>query len=94
MPKIWYLIRLEVDKRNKNGQFILTSSKHLILIKYTISSIGRINKIKMSTLSLFESNESSGQISLSKILNNEQDNYFFTSEKNMNDIAFFLCRGG
>lgn len=47
----------------------------------------------MSTLSLFESNESSGQISLSKILNNEQDNYFFTSEKNMNDIAFFLCRG-
>ena len=48
----------------------------------------------MSTLSLFESNESSGQISLSKILNNKQDNYFFTSEKNMNDIAFFLCRGG
>ena len=48
----------------------------------------------MSTLSLFESNESSGKISLSKILNNEQDNYFFTSEKNMNDIAFFLCRGG
>ena len=47
----------------------------------------------MSTLSLFESNESSGQISLSKILNNEQDNYFFTSEKNMNDIAIFLCRG-
>ena len=48
----------------------------------------------MSTLSLFESNESSGKISLLKILNNEQDNYFFTSEKNMNDIAFFLCRGG
>ena len=48
----------------------------------------------MSTLSLFESNESSGQISLSKILNNEQNNYFFASEKNMNDIAFFLCRGG
>lgn len=48
----------------------------------------------MSTLSLFESNESSGKISLSKILNNEQDNYFFTSKKNMNDIAFFLCRGG
>lgn len=47
----------------------------------------------MSTLSLFESNESSGKISLSKILNNEQDNYFFTSEKNINDIAFFLCRG-
>ena len=48
----------------------------------------------MSTLSLFESNESSSKISLSKILNNEQDNYFFTSEKNMNDIAFFICRGG
>ena len=47
----------------------------------------------MSTLSLFESNESSGQISLSKILNNEQNNYFFTSEKNMNDIAFFYVEG-
>lgn len=47
----------------------------------------------MNTLSLFESNESSGQISLSKIFNGEQDNYFFTSEKNMNDIAFFYVEG-
>lgn len=43
----------------------------------------------MSTLSLFESNESLGQISLSKIFNGEQNNYFFESEKNINDIAFF-----
>ena len=90
IPKIWDLIRLEVDKRNKNGQFILTSSKTPDTTKIHHSGIGRINKIKMSTLSLFESNESSGKISLSKILNNEQDNYFFTSEKNMNDIAFFM----
>ena len=94
MPEIWDLIRLEVDKRNKNGQFILTGSKTPDTTKIHHSGIGRINKLKMSTLSLFESNESSGKISLSKILNNEQDNYFFTSEKNMNDIAFFLCRGG
>lgn len=85
---------MEVDKRNKNGQFILTGSKTPDTTKIHHSGIGRINKIKMSTLSLFESNESSGKISLSKILNKEQDNYFFTSEKNMNDIAFFLCRGG
>lgn len=37
----------------------------------------------MSTLSLFESNESSGQISLSRIFNNEQDNYFFENEKDL-----------
>ncbi|WP_405311859.1 hypothetical protein LQ356_00820 [Metamycoplasma faucium] len=37
----------------------------------------------MSTLSLFESNESLGQISLSRIFNNEQDNYFFESEKDL-----------
>lgn len=94
IPEIWYLIRLEVDKRNKNRQFILTGSKTPDTTKIHHSGIGRINKIKMSTLSLFESNESSGKISLSKILNNEQNNYFFTSEKNMNDIAFFLCIGG
>lgn len=93
IPEIWNLIRLEVDKRNKNGQFILIDSKAPDTSKIHHSSIGRINKI-MSTLSLFESNESSGKISLSKIFNNEQDNYFFTSEKNINDIAFFLCRGG
>lgn len=92
--EIWDLIRLEVDKRNKNGQFILTGSKTPDTTKIHHSGIGRINKIRMSTLSLFESNESSGQISLSKIFNNEQDNYFFTSGKNMNDITFFLCRGG
>ena len=60
IPEIWYLIRLEVDKRNKNGQFILTSSKTLDTTKIHHSGIGKINKIKMNTLSLFESNESSG----------------------------------
>ena len=93
IPEIWDLIRLEVDKRNKNEQFILTGSKTLDTTKIHHSGIGRINKIKMSTLSLFESNESSGQISLLKILNNEQNNYFFTSEKNMNHIAFFYVEG-
>lgn len=81
IPEIWELIRLEVDKRNKNRQFILTGSKTLILLKIHHSGIGRINKIKMSTLSLFESNESSGKISLSKILNKEQDNYFLLVKK-------------
>lgn len=94
IPEIWDLIRLEVDKRNKNGQFILTGSKILDTTKIHHSGIGRINKIKMNTLSLFESNESLSQIFLSKIFNSEQNNYFFTSEKNMNDIAFFLCREG
>lgn len=81
IPEIWDLIRLEIYKRNKNGQFILTGSKTPDTTKIHHSGIGIISKIKMSTLSLFESNESWDQISLSKILNNEQDNYFFTSEK-------------
>ena len=83
IPETWDLITLEIDKRNKNGQFILTGSKTPDTTKIHHSGIGRINKIKMSTLSLFESNESSNQISLSKILNNEQDNYFFESEKDL-----------
>lgn len=53
IPEIWDLIRLEVDKRNKNGQFILTGSKTLDTTKIHHSGIGRINKIKMNTLSLF-----------------------------------------
>lgn len=81
IPEIWDLIRLEIGKRNKNGQFILTGSKTSDTTKIHHSGIGKINKIKMNTLSLFESNESSGQISLSKIFNSEQDNYFFTSKK-------------
>ena len=36
IPEIWDLIRLEVDKRNKNGQFILTGQKHLIQLRFTI----------------------------------------------------------
>ena len=68
IPEIWDLIRLEVDKRNKNGQFILIGSKTPDTTKIHHSGIGRINKIKMNALSLFESNESLSQISLSKFL--------------------------
>ncbi len=95
-PILWDAIRYEVDSRRAFGQFILTGSatpleeKQKQEIKH--SGIGRITRIRMWTMSLYESGDSSGTISLSSMFNNE--NIGSTCSKDLRDYAFLLCRGG
>ena len=93
---IWDQIKVEVDGANEFGQFILTGSvtdrdinedetqKH--------TGNGRIVRKKMRTMSLYESGESNGSVSISDLKNGK----FNVSKSNMelNDYAFCLCRGG
>jgi len=94
-PNIWDAVRQEVDRRGEFGQFILTGSS--VPAKMDASShsgIGRIVAVKMRPMSLFESSESNGEISLSDLFNNPK--YGKTSESNLSieDLAFLVCRGG
>lgn len=93
IPNIWNMVRYEVDERDKFGQFILTGSAVPIeLSEGTHSGIGRIVKLTMRTMSLYESKDSSGVISLASLFNG--DEVYGESHHQIDDISYLICRGG
>jgi len=96
-PVLWDAIRFEVDHRNEDGQFILTGSsapskEKLDMIHH--SGTGRFAWIKMRPMSLWESQESNGAVSLSNLFAGETSFAVKSSEYRLDDIAFMMCRGG
>ena len=90
---LWNAVRYEVDKRDDFGQFILTgSSVPPILDKTTHTGTGRIARMTMRPMSLFESRDSNGNVSLESLFKGE--NIEGTDGHNLNDIAYLICRGG
>ncbi len=95
-PKIWDAVRFEVDHKGEDGQFILTGSAvppkdGKEEMKHT--GTGRISWIKMRPMSLWESGESSGDVSLAQIFSQLPSVRGENSLK-LADIAFLTCRGG
>lgn len=93
-PKLWDTMRFEVDHRHQVGQFILTGSavpsdeesmKH--------SGAGRFSWLTMRPMSLYESGESNGKVSLSHLFES-RENIVATNSLRIDDIAFLICRGG
>lgn len=93
-PKLWDTVRFEVDHRHQVGQFILTGSavpsdeesmKH--------SGTGRFSWLTMRPMSLYESGESNGKVSLSHLFES-RENIVATNSLRIDDIAFLICRGG
>lgn len=93
-PKLWDTMRFEVDHRHQVGQFILTGSavpsdeesmKH--------SGTGRFSWLTMRPMSLYESGESNGKVSLSHLFESRK-NIVATNNLRIDDIAFLICRGG
>ena len=94
VPSIWDAVRFEIDQRNEFGQFILTgSATPPDNEKIHHSGIGRITRLVMRPMSLFESKDSNGDVSLSDLFNGDCDIEGFT-EKTLDDIAYLVCRGG
>ena len=93
-PKLWDAIRFAVDKRDKFGQFILTGpAVPPETSEISHSGIGRITKILMRPMSLFESGDSSGDVSLLELFNGKEN----ANGKSLVDIdrlSFLICRGG
>jgi len=93
IPELWDYIRAYIDEHSSKGDFILTGSAKPLKDVNRHSGIGRIKKITMRTMSLWESNESSGQVSLQRLFDGEtkiSGNNRYT----LKDISFLLCRGG
>lgn len=93
-PKLWDAVRFEVDHRNEEGQFILTgSSVPADMSEVTHTGTGRFSWLLMRPMSLYESGDSNGGISL-KDLFDKKENLAATSELELEDVAFLTCRGG
>ena len=92
-PVLWDAIRFEVDRRDELGQFILTGSAVPTENVTAHTGTGRISRILMRPMSLFESLESNGQVSLNALFNGTQEEGSI-SDLSVEQLAFALCRGG
>lgn len=96
-PQLWDAVRFTVDHRNEDGQFILTGSavplddKEQNKIHHT--GTGRIARLKMRPMSLWESGDSNGTVSLKQLFS-QPEQITAANALDLNDIAYLTCRGG
>ncbi|MGM9820684.1 MAG: ATP-binding protein [Candidatus Onthomorpha sp.] len=96
VPKLWDAVRYTVDHRRKMGQFILTGSAvpdKEAEKEREHSGTGRFAWITMRPMSLYESGESNGSVSL-ECLFSTPEKLLAKNELSLQDIAFLICRGG
>ena len=93
-PRLWDAVRFEVDHRGEEGQFILTGSAVPIENdKMKHSGTGRIAWLTMRPMSLWESGDSNGSISLKELFSSPEQ-IFAENNLTLEDIAYLICRGG
>ena len=94
-PVLWDAVRTMVDSRALPGQFVLTGSNAVDRSKIHHSGNGRIARMTMLPMSLWESKESTGEVSLSRLFNEpDYDIDGCRSKMSIEDLIFAACRGG
>ena len=94
-PQLWDAARFEVDHRDEEGQFIFTGSAvPADTDKIHHSGTGRFAWLTMRTMSLYESGESTGEVSLNDLFSKPDVDVFGTNNLNIDAIAWLICRGG
>lgn len=95
VPKFWDAIRYDVDHRDGEGFYMLTGSSvppKTDAIQH--SGTGRISRLTMRPMSLFESGESTGEVSLKALFNGEANDLYAKNHLDLSQIAYLICRGG
>ena len=93
VPQLWDAVRYKVDQNAKKGQFILTGSATPNHKGILHSGAGRIAKLRMRPMSLYESGNSGGEVSLKQICEGKIEAKI-TGEVNLKQIIDFIIRGG
>lgn len=94
VPKLWDAVRFEVDHRDELGQFILTGSAVPVNSDQIFhTGTGRFAWLTMRTMSLFESGDSVGEISLGELFN-RPEHIVSINPLDINKLAYVTCRGG
>jgi predicted AAA+ superfamily ATPase len=94
IPKIWNAVRNDIDEKNEMGLYILTGSTTPHDDKSLHSGIGRLSFIDMKPMTLFESGESNGSISLKEIADGTIIVKGQKSTIDYQNLAYLTCRGG
>ncbi|HJJ48652.1 MAG TPA: hypothetical protein O0X39_06670 [Methanocorpusculum sp.] len=95
VPDIWNQVKDDLDNEYQFDKYILTGrSTPADKTEIHHSGAGRITPIKMKPLTLAESNESSGKISLTGLFENETKVFDLNEEFTLETLAFLICRGG
>ena len=97
-PQFWDAVRNEVDRRDEDGQFMLTGSAVPPKPKDEDEQIfhsgtGRIAYLKLRTMSLWESEDSTGEVSLERLFESSEQ-VEGTSHIDLDHLAYLTCRGG
>ena len=93
VPAIWDAVRFKCDQDKEKGKYILTGSATPASDKIHHSGAGRICKMKMYTMSLFESGDSTGDVSLQKLFENNVENKL-VNKVELRRLADLIVRGG
>lgn len=94
LPKIWNAVRTDIDNKNDVGLYLLTGSVTPLDNAILHSGIGRISFVEMKTLTLYESGESNGLISLKDIIDGKMKVHGQKSNIDYQKLAHITCRGG
>ncbi len=95
VPELWDAVRTSVDKRQETGLYILTGSTSVDMSNIHHSGTGRISRLQMYPMSLYESGESNGKISLHELFDDPGlDIDGIQSNLDVNELIFAACRGG
>lgn len=94
-PQLWDAVRYSVDKTDGYGLYILTGSTIVDNSKINHKGVGRIHRLMMRPMSLYESGDSNGKISLIDLFNDEDVKINgITSDLSLKDLTFLASRGG
>ena len=93
VPAIWDAVRFKCDQDNEKGKYILTGSSVPVSDKIHHSGAGRICKMKMYTMSLYESGDSSGDVSLKDLFDDNVKNKLLNKVE-LKKLAELIVRGG
>ena len=93
IPELWGAARYQIDRRKAKGQFIFTGSKIIVESELEHSGAGRIKRLKMHTMSLWESGGSTGEVSLRSLFEG-QNSICGLPEYDYYGMARRLVRGG
>lgn len=98
IPVLWDAVRFAADQRQEMNQFILTGSSTPLdddeNSEMEHTGTGRIARLRMRPMSLWESKESRGQVSLKALFDGTQEMGLFENPLTIKDLAFVMCRGG
>lgn len=92
-PKLWGAIRKSIDDERKNGLYILTGSSSKE-VETPHTGTMRISRLQMYPMSLYESEESNGSVSLIQLFDNPDSFDGCVSDMSIDDVIFAICRGG